>query len=98
MSDRYIGKPFLRLLELYILWSIQELSEEENELLLKLEPKLQKTYESKKKWYEIIADEMELSENFNLIVLDRWKEIKLSGDDAEKFAQTFVDINFLQSH
>lgn len=47
MNDRYIGNPFLRLLELYILRLIQELYENDSNLLLKLEPKLQKTYESR---------------------------------------------------
>lgn len=95
MNDRYIGKPFLRLLELYILRSIEELSENYSDLLLELEPKLQKTYESRKRWYEIIADEMGLPENFNSIVLDAWQKVRLYNSDPENFAQKFVDANFL---
>ena len=38
--DRYAGKPFLRLLECYVLAAIGELSDEQQATLRAMEPKL----------------------------------------------------------
>ena len=84
MNNRYINKPFLRLLELYILWVIKELPK--NELLIKMEPQLQK-HIGVKKWYEIIADEMELNENINSEIVEEWEKIKLYNNNVELFPQ-----------
>ena len=43
-NERYLNKPFLRLLELYVLWAIYRLPEDQESLLLAMTPKLQKTY------------------------------------------------------
>ncbi|MFK8985931.1 hypothetical protein [Acinetobacter seifertii] len=96
MTNRYVNKPFLRLLELYILWVVKELPKEKNELLIKMEPQLQKTYKSKKKWYEIIADEMELNENFNSEIIEKWEKIKLYNNNVELFSQKIVDTYFME--
>ncbi len=50
-----------------------------------MEPQLQKTYRSKKKWYEIIADEMELNENINSEIVEEWEKIKLYNNNVELF-------------
>ena len=39
-----------------------------------MEPQLQKHIEVKKKWYEIIADEMELNENINSEIVEEWEK------------------------
>jgi hypothetical protein len=43
MSDRYEGKPFLRLLECYVLWSVDELPASQAELLKEMTPRLAST-------------------------------------------------------
>ncbi len=40
MSDRYEGKPFLRLLECYVLWSVDALSASQAKMLNEVTPKL----------------------------------------------------------
>ena len=37
---RYAGKPFLRVLECYVLWAIGELTSEHEKLLVTMTPKL----------------------------------------------------------
>ena len=40
-SERYAGRPFLRLLDAYVLWAIGELDEESDARLLEITPDLQ---------------------------------------------------------
>ncbi|MFL1486322.1 hypothetical protein ACJOX4_00040 [Acinetobacter baumannii] len=61
-----------------------------------MESQLQKTYRSKKKWYEIIADEMELNENINSEIVEEWEKIKLYNNNVELFPQKNVDTYFME--
>jgi hypothetical protein len=42
--ERYVGKPMLRLLELYVLWSVDHLSENDASRLQAMAPKLTGTF------------------------------------------------------
>ena len=57
--QRYAGKPFLRLLECYVLWAAGELSAEEEEKLQAMTPKLRQVYNRRGSWQEIVIGEME---------------------------------------
>jgi hypothetical protein len=99
-SDRYEGKPFLRLLELYVLWSIDALDVKQESSLNQLTPKLQKTYSSKGKWHEIVSAQMDLPSDLPTKIRSLWKKNKHNLDsqgitaEPEVFAQQFVDNNF----
>lgn len=100
-NERYEGKPFLRLLELYVIWSIGELDAMQESSLNKMTPKLQKTYSSEGKWYEIVSAQMDLPSDLPVKIKSLWRENKLNLEshgiavDPEAFAQQFVDDNFL---
>ena len=55
MASRYDGKPFLRLLECYILSCIDQLSETDRRNLESMEPKLQSIYGVPGDWRQITA-------------------------------------------
>ena len=100
MNERYNGKPLLRLLELYVLDSIDHLSSHDSELLQKMTPKLQSTYNIKGSWQEIIASVMKFPENMPEQINSVWKKnrdlAKANGESLlpTDFAIMFVDQNF----
>lgn len=99
-NGRYEGKPFLRLLELYVIWSIGELNEEQKSSLNQLTPKLQKTYGVEDGWHEIVSNQMEFPSDLPEKIKSIWKKNKLNlgsqgiKAEPEVFAQQFVDNNF----
>lgn len=100
MNARYQGKPLLRVLECYVLWSLDELSDSDKKSLDLMEPKLQEVYGKSGSWVEIISSVMELPENMPDLIRDMWgknqaiAKVNNSTLTAEQFAQVFVDQNF----
>jgi hypothetical protein len=102
MLSRYDGKPFLRLLECYVLFLIGELGTREQSALKDLTPKLQETYNKEGEWHEIVASTMEFPDpdHMRSQILDLWNQNKLVEEKVgvylspENFAQMFVDENF----
>lgn len=68
---RYAGKPLLRILECYVLWSIGELSESDETNLREIEPQLRRVLKQQGDWCEVIQKEMELSEDMPEIICAR---------------------------
>lgn len=99
MQQRYAGKPFLRLLECYVLWAAGELAAADEQKLEAITPKLREVYRRLGSWQEIVAGEMELPAELPQHIRDLWKRNKQhaesSGMDisAEEFARKFVDQN-----
>lgn len=99
MNDRYTGKPLLRLLELYVLDAIGQLSDKDEDTLVKMRPKLEATYKIQGSWKEIIQKVMELPDNMPSLIVEMWNENqKIAKDngqilEGEQFAIMFVDHN-----
>ncbi|MBD9458359.1 hypothetical protein IB241_11745 [Pseudomonas sp. PDM05] len=97
---RYEGKPFLRLLECYVLAAIGELSDEQQATLRAMEPKLHEVYGTSGSWQSVIEVQMD----FPATVADKIRAIWQANVEkfanagtainAEDFAQHFVDTNF----
>ena len=100
VKDRYIGKPFLRLLECYILRAIGELSADEEIKLEAMTSELQKVYNSDGSWHEIVAETMAIPESVAIQIGGIWKKnCELAKQNGEillpqDFAEMFVDHNF----
>ena len=100
ISERYFGRPFLRLLECYVLWAMEELSNDQLKDLQKLEPKLCKTYNIEDSWHGIVAAVMELPETFAVEVKTLWDKNRKTAEEngielhPQHFAEMFVDANF----
>jgi hypothetical protein len=88
---RYDGKPFLRMLELYVLWCIGKLTAEYSGILEAITPKLRRTYSMQGNWYEIVERVMELPHWVRPTIVQAWQS---SGEEPEDFAMSFVDRYF----
>lgn len=98
-DQRYEGKPFLRLIECYVLRAIGKLSSEDTVLLERMTPELQKAYNITGNWWEIIEILMEFPSTFQMDIQQMWKKNQLIADNAkaqlspQHFAEMFVDQN-----
>ncbi|MER9373777.1 hypothetical protein [Mesorhizobium sp. M0491] len=99
-NPRYDGQPLLRLLELYVLWVIGELSQESEDGLKKMAPKLQSIYGGDGQWHDAIAQAMHMPEGMPAAIRDMWaRNLKIARDNnvtlnPQQFAEMFVDNNF----
>jgi alpha-ketoglutarate-dependent taurine dioxygenase len=100
-NPRYDGKPLLRLLELYVLWSIDELAEADGKNLTAITPRLHSTYGSSGAWHDAIAAAMHLPKSMPELIRDTWaKNRKIAEANSavlgpQQFAEMFVDANFV---
>ncbi len=60
MNARYDGKPFVRLLDSYVLWCIDQLDDQTAQNLEGLTPNLQAAYQKNGSWQQIMEELMEL--------------------------------------
>src|SRR5262245_39743753 len=76
MSDatRYHGKPFLRLLECFVLKAIGQLSEEHRRTLEQMAPKLRELYKRDGTWDEIVGAVMEVPPHLPGKIEEMWKK------------------------
>ena len=97
---RYTGKPFLRLLECYVLNCIDQLDDSQRATLVKMESKLSGVYKMSGSWLDIVNAQMEFPESLPGQIKDIWSkyldQAKTQGVsvDPNEFAMSFVDQNF----
>jgi hypothetical protein len=100
-NPRYDGKPLLRLLELYVLWAIDELPPTAQSQLEEFTPHLRRTYKAEGDWHQIIAHVMHLPPNMPELIRGLWnKNTRIAQANgttlsAQWFAETFVDKNIV---
>lgn len=101
MSDRYADKPFLRLLDSYVLAAIGALDQANRDWLTQAEPFFRETYGEEGSWREIVARRMQFPEGMEAAIADVWQKGRIrfrqqSGEEPDpvQFAQMFVDRNF----
>jgi hypothetical protein len=98
--DRYAGRPFLRLLECFVLDAIGQLDDRQRDTLRQIEPKLRETYGREGTWARIIAGEMDFPEALSSEIRTVWgKNLAIARKqglqvDPNEFAMAFVDQNF----
>lgn len=98
--DRYAGKPFLRLLECYVLSAIGELDTKQEESLRRMEPKLASVYGAQGSWIEIVSAQMDFPATLPGQIKGIWEkgvsQARQQGlaVDPNEFAMAFVDENF----
>ena len=101
MSDRYDGKPFLRLLDSYVLAAIGALDKPNADWLTQAEPHFRATFGQTGSWREIVEGRMQFPAGMESAIVDLWesgriKFVQQTGEDPDpvQFAHTFVDTNF----
>jgi|SRR5215471_7907669 len=101
-NPRYQGKPLLRLLECYVLWAIDQLSEEDADALERMTPKLQSIYGAQGDWQHVLAAAVELPPNMPELIRGLWvKNSEIARKNSvrltpQRFAEMFVDENLVK--
>jgi len=99
-NPRYDGKPLLRLLELYVLRAIGELSQSEQQTLERMAPKLQSLYGGNGEWHEAIAASVHMPPDMPIAIRDMWvKNLEIARSNSmtlapQAFAEMVVDDSF----
>ncbi len=98
-TERYAGKPLLRLLELYVIWAVGLLPDEDAKRLTAMAPKLTDTFGGDGSWQDALAVTMQMPENMPDLIRDMWAKNQAiaasqnSTLDVQAFAEMFVDRN-----
>ena len=102
-ADRYVGKPLLRIIKLFVLDTIGELSAEQAKDMQAMTPKLQGLFKSKSSWQGIVVELMDWNAtSIRSSIQATWQQnqriareqgLTLTG---EQFARMFVDANVPQ--
>ncbi|MEO0908629.1 MAG: hypothetical protein AAFY07_14020 [Pseudomonadota bacterium] len=100
-ADRYTGKPFLRLIDSFVLDAIGALDDQAKEGLVTIEPKLEEAYGPHDGWQDVVTKNMnfpsDLPEKIEQIWLEVSARMREQGiePDPHEFTRQFVDSNFL---
>ena len=101
MTDRYAGKPFLKLLDCYVLDAIGALDEASQAMMVATEPKLREIYQRSGTWQEIVEAEMKFHETLPDEIHRVWEKgrpafVAEHGTEPDPliFTWTLVDTNF----
>lgn len=98
-NKRYDGKPFLKLLDSYVLWAIDELPKENAQALTEMTPKLRAIYGNGGDWQQIVCAVMKLPSNMPVLIREVWvKNTEIARKNGAtlipiEFAEMFVDRN-----
>jgi hypothetical protein len=99
--NRYDGKPILRLVEMYILYRIGMLGDEQAGRLREMQPRLSATFKIDGTWDQIIEGVLKLPADYGARVKGHWdgfvEHEQTAGRpvDAEAYVRDFVDRNIL---
>lgn len=101
MSDRYEGKPFLRLLDSYVLAAIGQLDDANSQWLSEAEPHFRATFGHDGTWQQIVAARMQFPQGMEASIAEVWHAGKIrflaetgAAPDPVVFTHQFVDTNF----
>lgn len=100
MASRYEGKPLLRLVELYVLWAISEISPQDEQRLHEMTPQLQSLYGIGESWHEIIASVVKMPSDAPEALRGMWlRNLELARQNdltlaPQQFAEMVADQNF----
>ena len=101
MSDRYAGKPFLRLLESYILDAIGHLDPAADASLRAMEPQYREMFGAAGSWREIVVGRMQFPDGMQGAIREVWQSGRVRFQEANgrepdpmEFTRVFVDTKF----
>jgi hypothetical protein len=101
VKARYEGKPFLRLLDSYVLDAIGHLGTESAATLTRLEPKFHQAFKATGDWRTIVETVMQFPAGMPGAIREVWDKgrerfVEENGHipDPVEFTHIFVDTNF----
>jgi hypothetical protein len=72
--DRYDGKPFLKLVDAFVLKAIGHLDPSQDEALQQMTPKLQETFKCTGTWEEIVMAELRFEPEVRVAIRELWEK------------------------
>lgn len=101
MTDRYTDKPFLKLLDCYVLDAIGHLDPKTDADLTSIEPQLHQAFEAHGPWRGIVEDKLGFQDGMQAAILEVWqngrqKFVEAQGHEPDpgEFTRIFIDTNF----
>ena len=101
MSDRYAGKPFLKLLESYVLDAIGHLDPMADAALRAMEPQYRAMFGAAGSWREIVVSRMQFPAGMQGAIREMWqsgrvrfREANGREPDPMEFTRVFIDSKF----
>ncbi|NIJ19348.1 hypothetical protein FHS95_001017 [Sphingomonas naasensis] len=101
MSDRYAGKPFLKLLESYVLDAIGHLDPAADAALRAMEPHYRTLFGATGSWREIVVGRMQFQDGMQGAIREVWqsgrvrfREANGREPDPMEFTRVFIDSKF----
>jgi hypothetical protein len=97
--DRYAGKPFLKIVDSFVLKCIGELDPSQESLLVTMTPKLRETFSAGGTWEEIVIERLKFPSNIQESIYTMWtknQEIAKQNGAAltpMQFVEMFVASN-----
>ena len=103
MTDaaRYEERPFLKLLDCYVLRAIGQLDDVQAAALQSIEPQLAAVYGQEMPWFQLVSDQMQFPEDVDASIQQVWVAAQMKAGeqgaeiDPSEFTRQFVDTNFL---
>ena len=98
-ADRYAGKPFLKLVDSFVLKCIGELDSESETRIREMEPKLRQVYQTDGTWDEIVIAELHFNPDIRTAIRDLWMKNQAIAKQQHvtltpmQFVEMFVDKN-----
>jgi hypothetical protein len=98
-SDRYVGKPLLRLVDSFVLKCIGELDASSEAKLREMEPKLRQVYNCSGTWEEIIISQLHFGPDIQTAIRDMWLKNQAIAKQHQvtltpmQFVEMFVERN-----
>jgi hypothetical protein len=99
-NPRYDGKPLLRVLDLYVLWSIGELLPDQEDGLKRMAPKFHARFGGGGQWHEAIERAVRMDADTPQHIRGMWaRNLEFARANGltltpEEFAMMVVDSNF----
>jgi len=101
MSDRYTGKPFLELLDNYVLDAIGHLDPAGDAALTGREPQFREAFGATRNWRAMVEERMQFPEGMPGAIREVWDKgrdrfVEANGrePDPVEFTRIFVDTKF----
>ena len=91
--NRYAGKPFLKLVDSFVLKCIDQLDPSQESLLVQMTPKLREVYSSGGTWEEIVVVQLRFPPNIRETVQALWEK---NQDIANQSGATLTPMQFVE--
>ena len=92
-ADRYAGKPFLKLVDSFVLQCIGELDPSQESVLVQMTPKLQAAYLSSGTWEDIVVAQLHFPPNIGEAIRAMWDK---NQDIAIQNGVTLTPMQFVE--